>query len=364
MMTTMFFNLGVTRSEGLKKLFGKDFESDLQSQSLAFTSGTGPRPFANEEVSYTGPSIDLLETDKSGPKDENAGGDVELAYTKSGNKNKHDESHEISSPRVRQIMLLKARATTKATEGDSRKGIVNQDENGYERRPEHSITRVTLRNIFNQIGRKEEKIGDGQSDEEVRDAASGSAIRSETESSGWSTFETAESSSEPEGVTHELETGSKNEPEFAGKNTGASRDQGSGDLQFSYGGMRLPQDVKGANVAKVVSESARDKPERTTIKGEGNSGSEKLPFDPILLFQVRNIRTNVLKAEKQATMELNDVRKEFRAKMEDLQEDLKMVRKLTSNVHRKVGITVKQALAMARQAKTNATNRLAMARSK
>ena len=349
MMTTMFFNLGVTRSEGLKKLFGKDFESDLQSQSLAFTSGTGPRPFANEEVSYTGPSIDLLETDKSGTKDENAGGDVELAYTKSGNKNKHDESHEISSPRVRQIMLLKARATTKATEGDSRKGIVNQDENGYERRPEHSITRVTLRNIFNQIGRKGEKIGDGQSDEEVRDAASGSAIRSETESSGWSTFETAESSSEPK---------------FAVKNTGASRDKGSGDRLFSYGGMRLPQDVKGANVAKVVSESARDKPERTIIKGEGNSGSEKLPFDPILLFQVRNIRTNVLKAEKQATMELNDVRKEFRAKMEDLQEDLKMVRKLTSNVHRKVGITVKQALAMARQAKTNATNRLTMARSK
>ena len=128
--------------------------------------------------------------------------------------------------------------------------------------------------------------------------------------------------------------------------------------------MRLPQDVKGANVAKVVSESARDKPRRTIIKGEGNSRSEKLPFDPILLFQVRNIRTNVLKAEKQATMELNDVRKEFRAKMEDLQEDLKMVRKLTSNVHRKVGITVKQALTMARQAKTNATNRLAMARSK
>lgn len=73
---------------------------------------------------------------------------------------------------------------------------------------------------------------------------------------------------------------------------------------------------------------------------------------------------NVLKAERQATKELNDVRKDFRLKMEDLEEDLKMVRKLTSNVHRKVGLTVKQALAMARQAKRNATSRLFMARSK
>ena len=73
---------------------------------------------------------------------------------------------------------------------------------------------------------------------------------------------------------------------------------------------------------------------------------------------------NVLKAEKQATKELNDVRKDFRWKMEDLEEDLRMVKKLTQNVHKKVGVTVTDALAMARQAKINATTRLYMARSK
>ena len=50
--------------------------------------------------------------------------------------------------------------------------------------------------------------------------------------------------------------------------------------------------------------------------------------------------------------------------MEDLEEDLRMVKKLTQNVHKKVGVTVTDALAMARQAKTNATTRLYMARSK
>ena len=73
---------------------------------------------------------------------------------------------------------------------------------------------------------------------------------------------------------------------------------------------------------------------------------------------------NVLKAERQATKELNDVRKDFRLKMEDVEEDLRMVRKLTSNVHKKVGLTVHQALVMARQAKTNATNRLNITQSK
>ncbi|XP_022790188.1 uncharacterized protein LOC111329688 [Stylophora pistillata] len=251
-------------------------------------------------------------------------------------------------------MLIKARATTKATKGDLSKGVVIQDQNGDELRLDHRITRVTLRNIFHQIGRKEDKFGNGQSYDQERDAESGSVVRSETESSGWCTVQNAERSSElDERVAHELEAGSKDESEFTSKKTGTSGNQGSGDLQFSS--------VKGANVAKPVAESARDKPTKGIMKGEGNSGSEELPFDPILLFQVRNIRKNVLKAEKQATMELNNVRKEFRAKMEDLQEDLKMVRKLTSNVHRKVGITVKQALAMARQAKANVTNRLVMA---
>ena len=101
----------------------------------------------------------------------------------------------------------------------------------------------------------------------------------------------------------------------------------------------------------------------STVQGEDEKGSG-MPFDPLLLIQIRKIRMNVLQTEKQAAKELNDVRKDFRLKMEDLQEDLKMVRKLTTNVHKKVGLTVNQALAMAKQAKTNATNRLYMAQSK
>lgn len=100
----------------------------------------------------------------------------------------------------------------------------------------------------------------------------------------------------------------------------------------------------------------------STVQGEDEKGSG-MSFDPLLLIQIRKIRMNVLQTEKQAAKELNDVRRDFRLKMEDLQEDLKMVRKLTSNVHKKVGLTVNQALAMARQAKTNATNRLYMAQS-
>ena len=100
------------------------------------------------------------------------------------------------------------------------------------------------------------------------------------------------------------------------------------------------------------------------MKGEDESGSEIPSIDPLLLFQVRKIRMNVLKAERQATKEPNDVRKDFRLKMEDVEEDLKMARKLTSNVHKKVGLTVNQALVMSRKAKSNATNTLNMAQSK
>lgn len=94
-MIIMFFNLGVIRLEGLKKLFGKDFESDLQFQLFVFILGIGLWFFVNEEVSYIGFFIDFLEIDKSGFKDENVGGDVELVYIKLGNKNKYDESYEI-----------------------------------------------------------------------------------------------------------------------------------------------------------------------------------------------------------------------------------------------------------------------------
>ena len=187
---------------------------------------------------------------------------------------------------------------------------------------------------------------------------------------------------------HEEELQINGEPEFSGRDPltiflGLSE---SGNDQYSANGIAIskhpvptPEEmsskVEVSNLEKkeswhegsglVVPVKARDRPTgQLTVKGEDESGSGMSSIDPLLLLQVRKIRMNVLKAERQATKELNDVRKDFRLKMEDVEEDLRMVRKLTSNVHKKVGLTVNQALEMARQAKSNATNRLYMAQSK
>lgn len=343
-----------------------------------------------------------METDKHGLRVGYLGGEEESSYTEFGLKrDQQDEKmritkkrHAIVSPRVRNIMLLKARAIANATKEDISKEVLNHDDNEDGHKPHDSITKTTLHNILSQTAENENKLNNKKMqkralhDQSYADVASGSAITSETDAeiNGRSKDQTADSSSELDGVRRESEAETKGEPEFTGKNIGSFKEKGSGDVQLSGSGMMLSQNLReqvttpGADGRKVVSghrgpqrESSfikhvrlRDhaNPPKGIVNGEGKSGSEKMPFDPILLFQVRNIRTNVLKAEKQATVELNDVRKEFRAKMEDVEEDLRMVKKLTSNVHKKVGITVQQALAMARQAKTNATNRLFMARSK
>ena len=101
-----------------------------------------------------------------------------------------------------------------------------------------------------------------------------------------------------------------------------------------------------------------------TSQEENATREEIKSFDPLLLLQVRNIRMNVLQAEKKAINDLNDVRTNLRLKMEDLMKDLKVVRRLTRKVHRKVAWTVKKALDMTRMAKSNATGRLNMTRSK
>ncbi len=338
-------------------MFGKNFQSDLQSLSLAFTPGDKPQRFANDK-SVTGsgendldeitkPSINLFQTDKGGNL---VGGEDETFYTESSQKRK-------------------------------------------------DITKTTLYNILSQTEESEKKTDDrkiqkraSQEDQEAKGVtASGSAeipAKTDVEASGQTKDQNADSLGILKGTRHELDSETKGEPEFSEKNLEAPAEQGSGDFHDSGSGMEMlknPQEQativsgdsnkvdaihrepkQGSPLVKNVRLGAHFNPTEGIVKGEGSgdSGSGKMSFDPVLLFQVRNIRTNVLKAEKQATQELNDVRKEFRAKMEDLEEDLRMVKKLTSNVHKKVGITVKQALTMARQAKTNATNRLFMARSK
>lgn len=339
-------------------MFGKNFQSDLQSLSLAFTPGNKPQHFANDK-SVTGsgennldeitkPSINLFQTDKGGNL---VGGEDETFYTDLSQKRK-------------------------------------------------DITKTTLYNILSQTEESEKK-GDErkiqkresvQENEETKSVtASGSAeipAVTDVEASGQTKDPSTDSLVTHKGTRNDHVSQTKGKPEFSGKNLGAPGEQGSGDFKNSGSGMEILKNPQGqvtivsGDSSKMVTSHREPKlgsplvknvrlgvhynPTKGIVKGEGSgdSGSEKMSFDPVLLFQVRNIRTNVLKAEKQATKELNDVRKEFRAKMEDLEEDLRMVRKLTSNVHKKVGITVKQALTMARQAKTNATNRLFMARSK
>lgn len=406
-------------------MFGNNFQSDLQSQSLAYTHGNSHQRFANDrgvtgpdendEEQVRSPKLDLLETDKNGQLEE----EDESFYTGSSQKrNKQDkadhnaqESDKSSalltdkngvrvqkrkvrtgfqnSPGVRRIMLLKAQTMAK-------ENMKNQDENEDDHESQDNITTMTLHNILSQTEESDKKRGDKkiQKRASVEDheetkivAASGSAETPDTdfEASGKLEDQSKGSLVLLKGFGREQESETKGETEFSEKNFSG---QGSGDFQHSGSsdtmldnfldkvtivsgdstkvipGRRDPK--QGSSFTKNVRSGAHFNPTRRIVKGEGSgeSFSGKMSFDPVLLFQIRNIRTNVLNAERQATKELNDVRQEFRAKMEDLEEDLRMVRKLTSNVHNKVGITVTQALKMARQAKTNATNRLHMARSK
>lgn len=135
--------------------------------------------------------------------------------------------------------------------------------------------------------------------------------------------------------------------------------ENSGELTSSSAVFNEKPGAVHSVLGKVHDNDTLQEAQEENAKREGNKS-----FDPLLLLQVRNIRMNVLQAEKKAINDLNDVRTNLRLKMEDLMQDLKVVRRLTKNVHRKVVWTVKKALNMARLAKSNATSRLNMTRSK
>ena len=420
--------LGASTSKELNSFFGNNFQSDLQSQSLAYTHGNSHQRFANDrgvtgsdendEEQVRNPNLDLLQTDRNGQLE----GEDDSFYTGSSQKrNKQNEADRKgkesdsssaaatlkndvhvqkrklktgfqNSPDVRRIMMLKARAMAK-------ENMMDQDENEDDHESQDNITKMTLHNILSQTEDSDKKHSDKkiQKRASVEDheeakivAASGSAEIPDTdvEASGKHREDQSKDSlASLKGFGHEQESETRGEPEFSEKNFSAFSRQGSGDFQHSGSGDTMLDNfldkvtIVSGEGTKVVpgrrdrkQESSLTKnirpvhfnPTSGVVRGEGSGESitGKMSFDPVLLFQIRNIRTNVLNAERQATRELNDVRQEFRAKMEDLEEDLRMVRKLTSNVHNKVGMTITQALRMARQAKTNATNRLHMARSK
>lgn len=407
-------------------MFGNNFQSDLQSQSLAYTHRNNHQWFANErrvadsdgsveDQVRNPPKFDLLETDKDGQQEE----EDESFYTRSSQKrNKHDEvdngkesdrpSSTIlqnsvhvqnkrvptgfqNSPSVRRIMQ-KARVTAK-------ENTMNQGVNEDDHESQDHITKMTLHNILSQKVESDKKLGEkkiqkragvGDHEETKVVEVSGSAVTPDThvEASGKLEHQSKDSLDLLKGFGRKKESETKGEPEFSEKNFRALSGQGSGDFEYSGSGNTMLDNflgkvtivsgestkvvpggrgpMRGSSLTKNVRSGAHSDPTKgiVTREGSGEDAAGKVTFDPMLLLQIKNIRTNVLNAEKQATKELNDVRQEFRAKMEDLEEDLRMVRKLTSNVHNKVGLTVTQALQMARQAKTNATNRLHMARSK
>lgn len=412
--------LGASTSDELNSLFGNSFQSDLQSQSLAYTHRNNHQWFENErrvagsdgseEDQVRNPKLDLLETDKNGQQEE----ENESFYTRSSQKrSKHDEVDSNAqesdspssatilknsvhvqnkkvptgfqkSPRVRRIMMQKARA--KAQEN-----MMNQGVNEDDHESQDHITKMTLHNILSQTIESDKKLGDkkiqkrasvGDREETKVVEVSGSA---ETPEARWKLEHQSKDSLD---LLRKKESETKGEPEFSEKNFRSLSGQGSGDFERSGSGNTMLDNfldkvtivsgestkvvpggrgpMRGSSLTKNVRSGAHFNPTKGIVRreGSGEGAAGKVTFDPMLLLQIKNIRTNVLIAEKQATKELNDVRQEFRAKMEDLEEDLRMVRKLTSNVHKKVGLTVTQALQMARQAKTNATNRLHMARSK
>ena len=380
-------------------MFGEKYKSDLQSLALAFKSGNEPRPFAkseavtnleeNDDLQSTNLSIDVLETDKQEAGDSEIGGYEDSSYT---------GSRKTSIKKGKSIIKL----PESDTDANNFKGLMIQEEKPSDH---EAITKMTLHNILSQPEqmkytsadkhhsdtRKTSYITNGDGGSEKRPAdrkmqkrasfeddkqsieASESAVTQETVGSG---VEASGQLDEHNQTSVERlkavnrsgydENRANDEPEFSGRDplTMFLEASASGDDQYSGSGMAASKHLQEETPTPDKNSNTHFKHTGQTMKGEDESGRGMISFDPLLLLQVRKIRMNVLKAEKQAAKELNDVRKDFRLKMEDLEEDLKMVKKLTGNVHKKVGITISQAMAVARQAKRNATNRLYMARSK
>ncbi|XP_068692157.1 uncharacterized protein [Montipora foliosa] len=413
-----FSSQGITRSDDLNALFGKSPKNDPQSLSLEFKSVANPEPFADnvestsledsDDLQSSDISFDLLETSKHDKHEGNEVVDTEDSdYIETGKKHrKHNEPFKKTS--VENNMYMKDFKTGKATnssnnvnpsherqvdhqeikgqflnartfsrEKSQENGNFNFDEeegeHGY--KPHEDITKMTLHSI---LLHPEEGVFDSGIAREVNmlpklledksDAGKTVSVIDNKEIVG---KVTRDGQFGNEKTTDELK---KTFSPYAGSKKyfvdrgGPTRDpkrikrgsfndsQISGEPEMRSSG----HDANGES-GPVQSFSEKIRPiGEAAEKQEMQKGTKS--FDPVLLLEVRKIRMNVLRAERQAINDLNDVRKNFRLKMEDLMEDVKMVRKLTRNVHRKVGLTVNQALAMARQAKNNATNRLYMAR--
>ena len=399
-------------------MFEKKYKSDLQSLSLAFKEREPLRGLEdNDELQSSKHDLDLFETDKKGINEENEiGGYAGSPFTGS-RKNTIEEikpkinvqENDFHESYPAKPMLLNARGF-----GD-RENHIHED-----------ITKTTLHDILSQTeemkypsldkhyaessrasdtingksgngkrskGRRQKRATIEEDKDSLKTSKRADAQESGNgfEASGQFDKQNETSSEKLKNITDSWkvqEIEAKGEPElpendplkiFLGTSgSGDGQSSGSGMALFKAPEQQLPPADEGSNIGILGSGDSREGPAllrknprqnplkttEETVQGEDKSGVKLIPIDPLLLLQVRKIRMNVLKAEKQATKELNDVRKDFRWKMEDLEEDLRMVKKLTQNVHKKVGVTVTDALAMARQAKTNATTRLYMARSK
>ena len=399
-------------------MFEKKYKSDLQSLSLAFKEREPLRGLEdNDDLQSSKHDLDLFETDKKGINEENEiGGYAGSPFTGS-RKNTIEEikpkikiqENDFHKSFPAKPVLLNARGF-----GD-RENHMHED-----------ITKTTLHDILSQTeemkypsldrhyaesgrasdiisgkrgngkrskGRRQKRARTEDNKDRLKTSKKADAQESGNgfEASGQLDKQNKTSSEKRQNINDSWnvqEIQAKGEPElsendpleiFLGTSgSGAGQYSGSGMTTFKVLEPQLPPADEGSNIGILGSGDSSEGPTlmrknqkknhlkvtKETVQGEDKSGIKLIPVDPLLLLQVRKIRMNVLKAEKQATKELGDVRKDFRWKMEDLEEDLRMVKKLTRNVHKKVGVTVTDALAMARQAKTNATTRLYMARSK
>lgn len=406
-----FLLIGVSTSDGLNTLLRENRESDVQSQSLAFKSGNEPQrseddqPLTSleddEDISQGRKlSSDLLGTEKYVKHEENEIGEEEnssyMRYRKTNSQdenaqNDHEPHESITKTTLHNILLQPERKPvpvldfTSAEKDSSYGDKISGSSWDVGRRTEDR--RMQKREIVDQTKENITSSGSADTPDTTSAGSSGNDSNRQLKGQNISTLKQLQV-----GNSRKREEGPQinGEPEFSGRDplTIFLRISGSGNDLNSGNGIvvsKHPVTTLEKNSSKVevsslekneswnegsalvhsVPVKTHDSPTGpATVKGEDESGSGMSSIDPLLLFQIRKIRMNVLKAERQATKELNDVRKDFRLKMEDVEEDLRMVRKLTSNVHKKVGLTVNQALVMARQAKSNATNRLNMTQSK
>ena len=399
-------------------MLAENRESDVQSQSLAFKSGNEPQrsdddqPLTSleDDADLTQGrklSSDLLGTEKYVKHGENEIGEEEnssyMRYRKTNSQdenaqNDHEPHESITKMTLRNILLQPERKPLDL--GIIKEPVVDftaaEKDTSYAEKISGSSwdvgrstedRRMQKREIVDQTKENITALGSADTPDTTSSGSSGNDSNRQLQDQNISSLKQLQVGNS---IKHAEGLQIDGEPEFSGRDpltifletSGSSDDENSANgivvskhplitlekhsSKLEVGSLEKNESWnEGSVLVHSVPVKTHDRPTgQATVKGEDESGSGMSSIDPLLLFQVRKIRMNVLKAERQATKELNDVRKDFRLKMEDVEEDLRMVRKLTNNVHKKVGLTVNQALVMARQAKSNATNRLNMAQSK